>query len=327
MSEKAKIVFFGSDAICLPGLRYLHEEAGDRCVVDAVVSQPDRRQGRGKRLMRNPVAAYAGERGLTLLQPEKPDRALAERLAAAGTAAGVVMAYGHFLPRLLREAPAHGMVNFHGSILPEYRGASPVETAIAEGETETGVCLMRVVKEMDAGGVADCERVCIEDSDTSVEVREKIGRAVRPLLERQLDALLAGELEFEPQDRTRASYCRKISKEDGAIDFGLSAKRIRDRLRAFTPWPGAYFEHGATRIRVGWMEALPQADAPHPPGTVVAGGEDLTVATGDGLVRFTTLQRPGGKLLPASDFLRGHPIGEGELLKGGKARPLVRKEP
>ncbi len=337
MTDLPNIVFFGSDEICLPFLNYIHNEGASQCRLRAVISQPDRRQGRGKKLQQNPVAAWATEHGFELLQPEKPTRDLAEWLIAEQTAVAFVMAYGHFLPKSLREAPMHGMVNFHGSLLPKYRGASPVETALALGESEAGVALMQVVKEMDAGGVADVESVCIEKSDTGPSLRAKIGEAVVPLMQRNLAATLAGELEFEPQDVSQATFCRKISKDDAALDFTQSANSIDARLRAFTPWPGGYFDHGDVRIKVGRVE--PTSDdagracgpqqagtnaeghsigisnpSSRKPGTVLDCTEGVLVATGEGLLRILELQRPGGKMLPAKDFLRGYEIQPGECL-------------
>jgi methionyl-tRNA formyltransferase len=322
MSDLPKIVYFGSDAICLPGLRYLFEQGRELCTLAGVITQPDRRQGRGKKLQQNPVAEYASSQGIPLLQPEKPDAALADWLRTEEVTLAFVMAYGHFLPKAVREAPAHGMLNFHGSLLPAYRGASPVETAIALGEAETGVCLMQVVKEMDAGAVADRERVCIEDTDTSPVVRAKVGEAVVPLLQRDLAASLVGELEFSPQEVSQATFCRKISKEDGALDFGQSACAIDARLRAFTPWPGGYFDHGETRIKVGRCSAT---DSPTSalPGTVLVVGETVDVATSDGVLCLHELQRPGGRMLPVPDFLRGYPIQVGEQLPSVVSVPLL----
>ena len=313
MSDLPKIVYFGSDAICLPGLRYLVEQAQSLCTLAAVVTQPDRRQGRGKKLQQNPVAAYASEQGIALLQPDKPDAALAEWLRTESIALAFVMAYGHFLPKAVREAPVHGMLNFHGSLLPAYRGASPVETAIALGEQETGVCLMQIVKEMDAGAVADRERVPIESTDTSPVVRAKVGEAVVPLMQRDLAAALSGQLDFVAQDVSQASFCRKISKEDGALDFDQAAAAIDARLRAFTPWPGGYFDHGETRIKVGRCSIAGSSSCAQP-GTVVAVGDTVDVATSAGLLCIHELQRPGGRMLPVSDFLRGYPIHTGEVL-------------
>lgn len=322
MSDLPKVVYFGSDAICLPGLAYLHEQAKNVCEVAAVVSQPDRRQGRGKKLQQNPVAAYASEHGIELLQPDKPGLELADWMRGQSVALAYVMAYGHFLPKSVREAPEHGMLNFHGSILPDYRGASPVETAIALGEKETGVCLMQVVKEMDAGAVADCERVRIGEMDTSPEVRASVGEAVVPLLERTLSASLDGSLNFEEQDASQATFCRKISKEDGALDFNQPAAAIDARLRAFTPWPGGYFDHGDTRIKVGRC-SVGEVAVEAEPGKVLVVGETLDVATAKGRLGIQELQRPGGRMMPVVDFIRGYPIEVGEVLPSVSSVPLL----
>ena len=320
----AKLIFFGSDAICLPVLNYLHGIAGEGAILRAVVSQPDRRRGRGKQLQANPAAAWAREKGVELLQPAQPDSDLADWIQAEGIQASLVMAYGHFLPRLVREASPGGMVNFHGSLLPAYRGASPVETALAEGEAVTGVSLMEVGKEMDAGGVADMERVCIEETDTAVTLRARIGEAVVPLLERNLSNLLEGRLRFAPQDPAAATYCRKIQKSDGILDFDLSAARLDCRLRAFTPWPGGAFEFGAMTIKVGRAEAIPRSSEAAPGTVVAADANGLVVATGAGMLCLYELQRPGGRMLAVGEFLRGFPIAVGERLVGASSAPLVR---
>lgn len=325
MSRVAKLVYFGSDAVCLPGLEFL--AARQDCDLLAVVSQPDRRQGRGKKVQANPVAAWAAENEILLFQPEKPGRELAEWMSKQEIDLALVMAYGHFLPSSLRNAPHLGMVNFHGSLLPAYRGASPVESAIAEGATQTAVCLMQIVKEMDAGGVADCEQVPIGGSDTGPEVRAQVAAAVVPLLERNFESLLRGNLVFRAQQQEEATYCRKILKEDGAIDFSLPAGAVYNRFRAFNPWPGAYFDYKEQRIRVGAVEAEEETETGQLGGTVLSVSEAITVAVGKGVIRMMQLQRPGGRMLPAADFIRGFPIQTGEILKGGKASPLVSKEP
>lgn len=324
MSSKPKIAYFGSDEICLPGLRYLFEETSHLCELALVVSQPDRRSGRGKQMQQNPVAAFASSHGIQLLQPDKPDVDLAALLRDGAFSLAFVMAYGHFLPKAIREAPKYGMLNFHGSILPAYRGASPVETAICMGETGTGVCLMQVVREMDAGAVADEEPVCIEDSDTALEVRVKVGAAVVPLLRRNLTQAISGELTFKPQDAAKASFCRKIRKEDAALDFNQSAQSIICRLRGFTPWPGGYFDHGPHRIKVGragWLAAA--ASVKVQPGTVLAAGSTLDVATADGILQIMELQRPGGRMLEVKSFLQGYAITPGTVLPSVPGEPLL----
>jgi len=327
MSQLPIIVFFGSDAICLPVLNYLKYQAAGECMLRAVVSQPDRRQGRGKQLQPNAVAAWALANGIELLQPEQPTRELADWMRAEQTAVALVMAYGHFLPQPLREAPQYGMLNFHGSLLPQYRGASPIETALASGEVETGVALMQVVKEMDAGGVADFEVVRIGEQDTGPELRVKVGEAVVPLLRRNLAAMLAGELQFTPQDINLVTYCRKMRKEDGAVDFTLPAVSIYNRLRAFTPWPGGYFDHGEVRIKIGRSSVDLNESASAAPGTVLSTSPAVRVATPEGVLCCHELQRPGARMLPVADFLCGYTLAAGDRLIGGTAEPLVRKEP
>ena len=325
-SSFPNIVYFGSDAICLPGLDYLKHEAADQCTLRAVISRPDRCRGRGRQLQSNPVAAWALENGVELLQPEKPTRELADWLRKQRIRVGLVMAYGNFLQKSLREAPTYGLLNFHGSLLPKYRGASPVETALAMGETETGVTLMQIAKAMDAGDVADVERVPISKTVTAPELRTQIGAAVVPLLKRNLQSILTGKLVFKAQDPKQATFCRKLCKEDAAVDFTLSATEIYNRLRAFKPWPGGYFNHGEKRIKVGHVTAEPKAVTTAQPGVVIDAGDTLKVATGQGLICFHELQLPGARMLPTADFLRGYKIEPGEKLISGVAQGIVRSE-
>lgn len=324
MKALPKVIFFGSDAICLPFLNFLIKEGAAFGTLAAVVSQPDRRRGRGKKEQANPVAAWASENGIALFQPEKPDRQLAASLNEINPVIGFVMAYGHFLPNYLRDLPDHGLVNFHGSILPAYRGASPVETALAEGLSSTGVSLMQIVRAMDAGGVADIEEVAISDVDTAVSLRLKIGQAVVPLMSRNFNDCLSGNLSYKPQDSNQASYCRKITKEDGAIDFTLPAAQIASRIRAFTPWPGGYFDYNDERLKVGRCGCV-EVNTGHPPATVLGLDEKscLRIACEKSVLLVYELQRPGGRMLPVSDFLRGFDLPVGTRLGSVPARALV----
>ena len=320
-------MFFGSDSICLPSLEWLYTQGEERWELLAIVSQPDRKQGRGQKLKANPVAEYARDKGIQLFQPDKPDEDLLQFLEGQKVDASFVMAYGHFLGRAIRKASRLGMVNFHGSILPKYRGASPVETAIACGETETGVSLMQIDHEMDAGAVADIEYVTIEKEDCASSVRMKIGEATVPILERSVVALLNNELEFIPQNEVLKSHCRKLTKEDGLIDFELSAKAIYDRWRAFTTWPNTFCFHGETRIKVGRLDvcelSLAEDELNLPFGSVILKKDRLRVVTSNGLIEILELQKAGGKMLPVSDFLRGYTLKDGDLLKGKKCTSLL----
>lgn len=293
----------------------------------AVVSQPDRKQGRGQKLKANPVAEFANENGLRLFQPNKPGEDLVLFLKEHKVDISFVMAYGHFLGRAIREASRLGMVNFHGSVLPKYRGASPVETAIASGESETGVSLMQIDQEMDTGAVADIESVKIEKSDSASSVRAKIGEATVPILERSMIPLMKNELKFNPQNEALVSHCRKLAKEDGMIDFELSAVDIYNRWRAFKTWPNSFCFHEENRIKVGRLEASEDTSAKNisslPYGSVILEKDKLRVTTSSGLLRIFELQRAGGKMLPVSDFLRGYTISDGDCLKGQKSVPLL----
>jgi methionyl-tRNA formyltransferase len=184
---------------------------------------------------------------------------------------------------------------------------------------------MQVVKEMDAGAVADVEVVHIGELDTGPALRAKVGEAVVPLLRRNLTALLAGELSLTEQDLSKVTYCRKMRKEDGAIDFSLSAMEIYNRLRAFSSWPGGYFDHGESRIKVGRASVAADELSSAAPGIVLSTGSEVRVATSAGDICFHELQRPGARMLPAADFLRGYPIVAGDLLMGSLAEPLVRQ--
>ena len=326
-NNRQKIVFFGSDSICLPSLEWLHTQGEERWELLAVVSQPDRKQGRGQKLKSNPVAEYAKEKGVQLFQPDKPGEDLVQFIEGHKVDVSFVMAYGHFLGRAIRKASRLGMVNFHGSILPKYRGASPVETAIACGETETGVSLMQIDREMDAGAVADIEVVPIEKEDCASSVRMKIGEATVPILERSMIALLENELEFKSQNEALKSHCRKLTKEDGLIDFELSAEVIYNRWRAFKTWPNTFCFHGETRIKVGRLEICELASAEDkvslPCGSVILEKDSLKVVTQNGFIRIFELQKAGGKMLAVPDFLRGYSIKDGDLLKGQQHTPLL----
>lgn len=316
----------GSDAIAVPMLKYLAEEASHQVSVAGVFSQPDRPKGRGKHLQPNPLAAAAQELGLPLLQPEKPGAEEAEWLERHGVRLVFVMAYGHLLRKRLLAAPALGYVNFHASLLPKYRGASPVESAVASGEHETGVTLMRIVPKMDAGPVLDTEAVAVEPLDTGASVREKLAAATVPLLARNLATLLSGEADFKDQDESAATYCRKLEKADGQLDFSASASVLAARINGLDPWPGCFCDVGETRLKLRQALALGEAISlkSAAPGEIIDAGTDgVDIATGNGVLRILQLQRPGGKMLPACDFLRGFDLPEGTRLTGGEMRPLT----
>ncbi len=320
---KPRVVFFGSDAIALPSLEFLYGEGSPSCELVGILTQPDRPSGRGRKLSPNPVKAWASEHGIPVREPEKLGEGEASWLQDEGVDLSLVMAYGHILSRELLDAPDRGTFNLHGSLLPAYRGASPAETAIAEGETETGVTLMRVVPRMDAGPMVDRETVPIGESENGPTLREKLAEACVPLLRRNLVPLLAGEATEESQDENNVTYCRRLRKEDGALGFRASATVLARRVAAFRGWPGSFFDLRGTSVKVGLAEAG-EGNLDAKPGEIVFlenGG--LAVGTGAGILKLIELQRPGGRMMSANDFLRGFPLEAGELLPSQNLTELL----
>jgi methionyl-tRNA formyltransferase len=320
-----RLAFFGSDAIALPALEYLHWAEGIELA--GVISQPDRPAGRGRHLHANAVSAWAHRQGLPLLQPEKPGEEEAAWLRTQRVDLALVMAYGHLLKKDLLEAAPRGMWNLHASLLPAYRGASPVETALACGETVTGVSLMRLAQKMDSGPVAIQVHVPIRDTDTAPVLRERIGHACVPLLQRHLASLGDGSATPTPQDEARVTYCRKLHKTDAHVDFALPAIELERRTRAFQPWPGVIIAHDGHDLKVGAAAVLAEVTSA-PPGTVLRAHEDgVDIATGAGVLRLLALQRPGGRMLETAEFLRGYRLEPGAVLKSHALRPLVSNAP
>ena len=320
-----RIVFLGSDAIALPALEYLRGAAGTQLA--GVITQPDRPAGRGQHLQANPVAAWARAQGVAMLQPTQPGAEELAWLRAEGVELAMVMAYGKILRAEFLEALPRGVWNLHASRLPAYRGASPIEAALAMGETETAVCLMRVVPALDAGSVADAESVAIPAGDTGPRLRERLARACVPLLARNLTRLAEGSIRTTPQDETRASYTRKLSKADARLDFTRTAEELVRRVRALQPWPGSVVEHAGETLKVGEALAMTEAVVVKPGTVVRVGPEGVDVATSAGVLRLRALQRPGGRMLGAAEFLRGHPIKEGVVLPSFAGAPLVSPRP
>ncbi len=323
-----RLVFLGSDAIALPLLNWLAGEGQAHARVVAVFTQPDRPVGRGQKVQPNAIKTWALAHGLPVLQPEKITPAASAQLAAFAPDVALVMAYGHLLPDDFIVTPRLGTLNLHTSLLPKYRGASPIQTAIAGREQETGVTLMRIVRELDAGPVADAARVPIAPQDTALEVETKLAAACVPLLARTLPTFAAGTLTFTEQDHGAATFCRKLKKEDGALDFTAPPEVLAARINGLFPWPACSVEIKGQPVKFGSATALGRPDpeatgggrapsfAPsRAPGEILGhDAEGLLIATGDGVLRVRHLQRPGGKLLPAAEFLRGFPLAPGTAL-------------
>ncbi len=321
------MVFMGSDAIALPLREFLAEEGAAWVAPAGVMTQPDRPAGRGKKLAPNAIKRWALDHGWPVWQPEKPGTDEENLFRELGVNLFLVMAYGHLLRKSLLQLPDRGTYNLHTSLLPAYRGASPIQGALAAGETVTGVTLMGMVPKMDAGPVIDREKLAVGRMETAPELEARIAGACVPLVRRNLPYLAAGEASAREQDPARATYTRKLDKRDGALDFTESAAVLARRINALQPWPGAGFPRQNAVIKAGRADWAPGEPA-GVPGTVLGVRDGaFCVATGEGVLRLLELQRPGGKMLPAETFLRGYPIAVGEVLESRPMPALVAEHP
>lgn len=318
-----RLVFLGSDPIALPLLNWLADEGSAVAEVVAVFTQPDRATGRGQKIQPNAIKEWALGRHLPVLQPDKLTADVRTQLAGFNADVALVMAYGHILRDEFIATPRLGTLNLHTSVLPKLRGASPIQTAVATGERETGVTLMRIVRKLDAGPIADVERVAIGALDTALEIEAKLASACVPLVARALPRLAAGTLTFAEQSEADATYCRKLQKDDGVLDFALPAAALAARINGLYPWPSCAIEVNGQPIKLGLADVV-ETGAPVDPGVVV--GTDnvgLVVQTASGMLRLRRLQRPGGRMLPAAEFLRGFPISLGTRIASRPMTPLL----
>lgn len=321
-----RLVFLGSDPIALPLLDWLHQEGRAQAEIVALFTRPDRAVGRGQKVRPNEIKTWAIERNLPVIQPEKLTAEVRGQLAALQPDVSLVMAYGHILRQAFIDTPRLGTLNLHASLLPAYRGASPIQTAVAQGESVTGVSLMRIVRALDAGPVADRQSVPIDPGDTALEVEHKLALACPPLLARCLPAFAEGRLAFTEQNHAAATYCRRLDRGDGSLDFTHAAARLAARVNGLNPWPSCTVMIHDTPVKIGraTATACELTVAPAEPGAVVrADASGLDVATADGVLRLLLLQRPGGRMLPAADFLRGFPVSVGTRLPSSTMPPLL----
>jgi methionyl-tRNA formyltransferase len=316
-----RIVYFGTPEFAVPTLRRLLESTGATGTheVVALVSQPDRPRGRGHHLSPTPTKALALARGIPVLQPERlKDQAFLDRISGLSPDIGVVAAYGRLLPDLLLCIPALGMINVHASLLPRWRGAAPVHRAVIAGDRETGITIMRVVKELDAGASFRKIRRAIGPDETSIDVERDLAEMGADLLVEVLQEIAEGRATETPQDSAMATYAPKIAKEEGAVDWSLPAERLHNLVRGLQPWPLVSGRINGARVLVH-RTALTAAVSPDAPGTIVrAEPERFEVVAGDGhVLRFLTIQPEGRRAMSAREFLAGRHIAPGTKVERG----------
>lgn len=315
-----RIVFMGTPDFAVPSLRLLLERGYD---VVAVVTQPDRPKGRKRELTPPPVKAFALERGLPVLQPEKMRAPEAvESVAAMRPDLIVTAAYGQILPRAVLELPRLGCVNVHGSLLPRYRGGAPIQRSIIDGESVTGVTLMYMAEGLDTGDMIARVEVPITDEDTSGTMFEKLSVAGADLLGEWLPRLADGTAPREPQDDALATYAPNLTRDDERLDWERTSRELFNRTRGLHPTAGAFTFLAGEVFKVWGCRAPAEADAKlradwqaSAPGTVLESGAfGIRVRTGDGSIVLTEVQPAGKKVLSAADYARGARLAPGTVL-------------
>ena len=272
--------------------------------VIGVYTQPDRPAGRGKKLTASPVKELALANNIPVYQPGSLRKEPAQQeLAALNADIMVVVAYGLILPKVVLDTPRLGCINVHGSILPRWRGAAPIQRALWAGDKTTGVTVMQMDVGLDTGDMLLKTTLPIEDDDTSACLYEKLAEQGPVALLQALEGLANGTLAAEKQDETLANYAEKLSKEEARLDWNKSAKQLWQEVRAFNPWPVSYFEHQGNTIKV-WQAQVSQATSNAAPGTIIsASKKGIEVATGDGVLTLLSMQLPGKKPLSVADIL------------------------
>jgi methionyl-tRNA formyltransferase len=317
MSAPLQVVFMGTAELSHGSLEALLAAEGLHVI--AVVTQPDRPSGRDMKVRPSPVKELAQRHNLPVLQPERArDPAFIEQLRTFTPDIIAVAAYGQILPSEILDLPRLGCVNVHTSLLPRYRGASPIQAAIINGDAETGVTIMKIDLGMDTGDILSQEKTGISSEDTAESLHDRLAVMGADLLVRTIRDYAAGKIPPEPQPAEGVVMARKIRKEDGHIDWQQSARSIWNRVRGFAPWPGAfaYLPSGeAKHLLKIWKAEVVQGKPSAKPGEILEVGKTgVLVACGEGALRILEVQREGGRRMGAQDFLAGHPLQGGQVL-------------
>lgn len=321
-----RIIYMGTPSFAVPALEALvaHRPPGnvlpDGYEIVTVITRPDKPAGRGKEIVFSPVKQAALAHGLHVWQPGSFKRAEnVEALAAYSADLFIVAAFGQILPQAVLDLPRYGTLNIHASLLPRYRGASPISEAILQGERETGVTIMLLDAGIDTGPMLLARRIPIEPEDTTGSLTEKLAQVGAEALLDALPRWIAGEISPQPQDEQQASHSHMLKHEEGKIDWSRPADYLTLMVRAYSPWPGAYTSWRGKLLKITAARQLASTSSRElAPGTVVTSKEQcrtsLAVATGDGMLQIERLQLEGKKELSADEFLRGYAHIQGDTL-------------
>lgn len=304
-----RVVFMGTPEFSIPTLQGLIESG---CQIVGVFTQPDRPKGRGKLLAAPPVKMLAQKIGLCVYQPEKlRHNDVVEELQSLAPDLIVVVAYGQILPQSVLGIPKHGCINVHASLLPKYRGAAPINKAIMEGETETGITTILMDVGLDTGDMLVKKHLSIGPNETAGELHDRLAQLGRLAMEETLSLLCAGKLISQPQDDHQSSYAPLLKKENGQIDWTRPAEEVHNHVRGLDPWPGAYTFFQGQVLKV--FRTQPEFRFSGVPGTILAiSKEAFYIACGKSSLEIKELQLSGRKRLPVAEFLRGSTIKVGD---------------
>jgi methionyl-tRNA formyltransferase len=311
-----RVVFMGTAELACASLRALLQPGP--FTVQAVVTQPNRPKGRQLKPQPSAVFQVGAAAALPILQPEKArDPVFFQQLAAFEPEIIVVAAYGQILPQSILDLPRFGCVNVHTSLLPKYRGAAPIQWAILNNDTETGVTIMKMSAGLDTGDILSQRATPIGPDETAASLHDRLAILGAELLVETLPRVVAGESTAKPQNEAQATYARKITKEDGHLDWSQPALALRNKVRAFTPWPGAYTfcpDQGDGRMLKIWRAEIEPGEGQ--PGCVLETDRSkLIVACGTDALRIDELQLQGGRKMSTADFLAGHALPPGSRFK------------
>ncbi len=299
-----RLAFFGTPDFSCPALEALLDAGHD---IAAVYTQPPRKAARGQKLRLSPIHQAAHRRGLDVRTPTSlKDKTVQTAFADLKCDAGIVVAYGLILPAAILEAPARGCLNIHASLLPRWRGAAPIQRAILAGDTQTGITIMVMDEGLDTGPELLKRSVPIGPTTTAGDLHDSLAVLGAEMIVGALADIEDKRLTPSAQSAEGMTYAAKLDRGEGRLDWTVSAVELDRKIRAFTPWPGTWFEHEGEKIKILAAHLGPETDTKVDPGTVL--DPKITIACGDGVLILDRLQRPGKGPLAAAEFLRGHPI-------------------
>jgi methionyl-tRNA formyltransferase len=312
MKKKYRIVFMGTPPFAVPALKALHDNGHD---IAMVVTQPDRPRGRGRKLTPPAVKELALDFGYTVSQPTSIKTAdFSDEVSALKPDFLIVIAYGKILPENLIALPRRGTINVHASLLPKYRGPAPIQWAVINGETETGVCTQMMEKELDTGDLLLSIKENIKPDDTAGDLHDRLSLQGATVLIETLKGLANKTIKPAGQDHSQATYAPMLTKDDGLINWNQPAESLESFIRGVTPWPGAYTFLGDKRLKIFKSRPV-ETEISEPPGTILKGFPDeLRIAAAKGALSIEEIQGASGKRLQIKDYLRGHPIHPGSVL-------------